>query len=435
MNAVVVVGHNGLMSASDERVRVEDALAISERWLHELDLGRLTAVRLADLELTQDVDVVAIGKASREMSGAVGAVLGERVRRRLIVCDEASVARDVVTSEVVVGDHPIPGDGSWRAGQRLISFLDDPTAAGCTLFLVSGGASSLCVVPVPPLSLEDLRGVWDAALGRGIDITALNQLRAATSAIAGGGVLRHVTTATSQSLILVDNVISGAEWVASGLTYDYAPTSDEVGGLLEHVGLVNTELGARLLRAFNRRERLMVVAPTSHHENTVLAEPSMMLEAAVGEANRLGYRVVNMGSRVHGDLPNVVAHWKKAMESEAHTVSPTAFVGVGEVTVRVRGSGVGGRCQEFAWLMADVLDRFNRRGAFVARASDGRDYVEGVGGAWVESSTKSRLIEAEVDWLDVAQRHDTFPALRTLGQLIEGGHSGWNLCDLYVVAW
>jgi glycerate 2-kinase len=424
------------MSAGDERVRVEDALAISERWLHELDLGRLTATRLADLGLAQDVDVdvVAIGKVSREMSSAVDAVLGERVRRRLIVCD-ASAARDVRASEVVVGEHPIPGDGSWRAGQRLISFLDDWTTVDCTLFLVSGGASSLCVVPVPPLSLEDLRGVWDAALERGIDITALNQLRAATSAIAGGGVLRHVTTATSRSLILVDNVISGAEWVASGLTYDYAPTSDEVAGLVEHVGLVNAELGARLLRAFNRRERLMVVAPTSLHENTVLAQPSMLLDAAVGEANRLGYRVVNMGSRVHGDLPDVVTHWAKVMEGEARTVSRTAFVGVGEVTVRVRGHGAGGRCQEFAWLMADVLDRFNRPGAFVARASDGRDYVEGVGGAWVEGSTKSRLIEVGIDWLDVARRHDTFPALRTLGQLIEGGHSGWNLCDLYVTTW
>jgi glycerate-2-kinase len=55
-----------------------------------------------------------------------------------------------------------------------------------------------------------------------------------------------------------------------------------------------------------------------------------------------------------------------------------------------------------------------------------------VGGAWAESSTKERLLAAGLDWSDVAQRHDTYPALSALGQLIEGGHTGWNLCDVYV---
>jgi glycerate-2-kinase len=37
-----------------------------------------------------------------------------------------------------------------------------------------------------------------------------------------------------------------------------------------------------------------------------------------------------------------------------------------------------------------------------------------------------------LDWSSVGRAHDTYPALRALGQLIEGGHTGWNLCDLYV---
>ena len=39
---------------------------------------------------------------------------------------------------------------------------------------------------------------------------------------------------------------------------------------------------------------------------------------------------------------------------------------------------------------------------------------------------------AGLDWLAVAQANDTHSALRALGQLLEGGHTGWNLCDLYV---
>src|SRR6202034_2991620 len=103
-------------------------LAISDRWLRELDLGQLTTARLTDLgRRNVDVDVVAIGKASREMSDAVDVALGARVRRRLIVCDHTSASVGTMASDTVVGDHPIPEEGSWRAGERLISFLDEST--------------------------------------------------------------------------------------------------------------------------------------------------------------------------------------------------------------------------------------------------------------------------------------------------------------------
>jgi hydroxypyruvate reductase len=109
-----------------------------------------------------------------------------------------------------------------------------------------------------------------------------------------------------------------------------------------------------------------------------------------------------------------------------------AVLGVGEVTVRVRGAGTGGRCQEFAWYMAKVLAELDRDATFVARASDGRDFVEGVGGAWVERSTMERALSSGVKLLAVAQANDSHSALHALGQLLEGGHTGWNLCDLYV---
>jgi glycerate 2-kinase len=98
----------------------------------------------------------------------------------------------------------------------------------------------------------------------------------------------------------------------------------------------------------------------------------------------------------------------------------------------VEGGGQGGRCQEFAWLMANELKDSPRPSVFVARASDGRDYIEGVGGAWVSESTMARVTELGLDWSSVARTHDTYPALRALGQLLEGGHTGWNLCDVYV---
>ena len=49
-----------------------DARAIATRWREEMDLGELTSALLAESGLRgTPVDLVAIGKASREMSAAV----------------------------------------------------------------------------------------------------------------------------------------------------------------------------------------------------------------------------------------------------------------------------------------------------------------------------------------------------------------------------
>jgi glycerate 2-kinase len=415
----------------DANVLVTDARAIAARWREEMDLGELTSALLSESGLREmTVDLVAIGKASREMSEAVVDALGTRVRRRITVCDEASARRSAMTSDVVVGEHPVPGEGSLRAGNAVLSFLDDPSDADATLFLVSGGASSLCVLPARPLSLDDLHTVWEAVLRSGADITTLNMIRAASSDLAGGAILRHVHTRRSSSFILVDNVVSGAQWVASALTYDFRPSEDQMIDLWDAIDLRDVGLRERLLEARRTRDALMGAPSPTRHVNLVLGEPAMMLGFAVLEAHHRGYQVLDMGASVTGDVSDVAAQWRATIDAAPD--GPVALVGVGEVTVKVSGEGEGGRSQEFAWLMAEVLAHSRRHGAFVAQASDGRDYVEDVAGAWVDGTTLAKTIARGIDWASIAESHDTYPALRSLGQLIDGEHTGWNLCDIYV---
>jgi len=407
---------------------LEDARAISSKWIEDLKLSSLIEDRLdAGAPIEGTVDLVAIGKASREMARAAQMVLGSRVRRTMVV-SEAGEESGTSEGRVLFGEHPIPGAGSLRAGTEVVTFLESDEYAESTLFLLSGGASSLCVLPAAPLTLDDLSEIWRASLRAGIDITTLNQIRATTSLVAGGAMLRYVRSARSKSLILVDNVVSGARWVASAMTYEYAPSREEVETLWGAID-VDLSLRARMLRAFEARAQLMAVRPGVEQENVVVGEPAMMLSSAIEEASRRGYRVINRGARVIDDVRAVAREWGEVTKNANER---TAVVGVGEVTVQLDGGGQGGRCQEFAWLMAKELSDSARPSAFLARASDGRDYVDGVGGAWVTESTLARIGELDIDWSGVARAHDTYPALRALGELLEGGHTGWNLCDLYV---
>ena len=406
-----------------------NAISIAGSWLVTLDLAALSAAALADVSEDR-VDIVALGKAAAEMTDAASVALGERVARRLIVSDGLHDPRE--DAVVVVGEHPVPGVGSLAAAQRLIAFLGEPTDAQLTLFLVSGGASSLCAWPADPLGLDGLALLWRAALAAGVDITTLNRLRAATSMIAGGAVLRSVTTARSRTLIMVDNVVSGAPWVASGFTYEYRVTPQEVADLLERVNVPPGPLAERVSAAAATRRAVMRVEPATHHDNLVVADPALLLDEARSRALELGYDVHSLGAAVQGDVEDAAARFGEVLTGLACRSGRHCVIGVGEVTVHVRGSGVGGRCQEFAWTMAPMLADLGRPASFVARTSDGRDYVEGVGGAWVDADTTRRVRAAGLDWATIKRENDSHRGLDALGQLIEGAHTGWNLCDLYV---
>lgn len=408
-----------------------DAVALSNEWMAQVDLERLMADRVTTLD-EGDVDVVAVGKAALEMARATRQALGPRIRREFIVVDTPSADTAGWGPNVWVGEHPLPGVASLAAGERLVEFLQQATPAQNTLFLVSGGASSLCVCPAPPLTLEDLAAVWKVALMAGLDITALNQLRASTSMISGGAVLRHVRTPSSLTLVMVDNVISGAPWVGSGLTYEFSPSRAEFDGRLDGLGLADSPFSARMLEAFERRRRWMAQPVTSHHRNQVVAEPALMLELTMAAAERRGYRVISMGAAMSGDVVAMTREWAQTLEEEVGRGDRVCVVGAGEATVQVSDGGEGGRCQEFAWRMAGELARLERDAVFIARSSDGRDYVEGIGGAWSDSRSLIRCGDAGLDWAALADHHDTLPGLRALGQLLDGGHTGWNLCDLYL---
>jgi glycerate-2-kinase len=413
---------------------LNDALAISDAWSNELNLRDLLEQQLrASGVLERVVDVVAVGKAAREMASALHEVLGERVQRQLIIVDEGPAFSLLSDVEFVIGDHPLPGLGSLMAGERLVEFLENPTMAECTIFLVSGGASSLCALPESPVTLDDLHELFKAVLASGADITTLNQLRAASSRIAGGAILRSVRTPRSLALIMVDNVVSGERWVASGLTFDYTPTRGKVATLLELVGRGTGRLAEKILEASERRGAVMSEPVQTVHENRVIAAPFQVLSAAAKEATRRGYRVIEVGGSLHGDVEDVVAFMAQHLSSETARWGPFCVVGVGEVTLRVRGSGTGGRCQDFAWRMAEVLDGDHRDVVALARATDGRDYLKGIAGGWVDATTLRRARERGINWSAVVEASDSFSALHDLGQLIAGGRTGWNLCDVYLV--
>jgi glycerate 2-kinase len=405
-----------------------DAIEIANAFSDDLDSDVIIGGPVRSAVGEAPVDIVAVGKTAREMTAAVRDA-GVRVRREFIVCDERSARQPPVDVNVHIGEHPVPGAGSLSAGTDLIEFLEQAPPTGVTVFLVSGGGSSVCCVPAPPVRGEDLVTVWHSALAAGWDIGTLNEVRTATSALAGGLVRRHVRTPRSLSFICVDNVVSGATGTASGLTFDSFGDETRIQNLIERSTLAATETAARLIEAISPRNgRLAHNAPP--HDNVVVADSTTLLSSARARAVALGYKVVELGATLSGDVREIASVIDSAISRADR--GRACVIGVGEATVRVVPGGRGGRCQQLALMLAGPLAERDRAVVAVARASDGCDYLPDVGGAWVDSTTVTKASAAGLDIADAIARCNAHSVLDALGQLIEGSVTGWNLCDLFV---
>jgi glycerate 2-kinase len=113
---------------------------------------------------------------------------------------------------------------------------------------------------------------------------------------------------------------------------------------------------------------------------------------------------------------------------------PLCVISSGETTVTVRGSGKGGRNQEFAFAMMPAL---NRLGVDVAAASIGTDGIDGptdAAGAIVDPSTFARAAAAGLPPPDTfLAANNTYPFFDALGDLIRTGPTCTNVGDLQVI--
>jgi glycerate-2-kinase len=111
---------------------------------------------------------------------------------------------------------------------------------------------------------------------------------------------------------------------------------------------------------------------------------------------------------------------------------PCCIVAGGETTVTVTGKGTGGRAQEFA--TAAALEIAGLAKVWVAAiGTDGTDGPTDAAGAVVDGDTVARAQRLQINLAGALKRHNTYPALKKLQQLIVTGPTGTNVNDLYLL--
>lgn len=390
--------------------------------------------KMYDLSRIDRVIAVGAGKASARMAQALEKVLGRRVEDGLVV---VKTGHTLPTRRIAIREagHPIPDRVGLHATHQLLHLVKHLGPRDLLFVLLSGGASSLLPAPVPGVTLTDKQRTTRLLLRSGATINEINVVRKHLSVIKGGG-LAASTRAAIVTLILSDVIGDDLGSIGSGPTVVDPSTFADAVEVLERYKIWRAVPVA--VRHYLDRGRKGIVPETLkpgsrrarsvHHQ--IIGTNRFMLHAVAHTAGMMGFRTILFPTAILGEA-RVAARQLTAIVQRI-VRRPCCVVAGGETTVTVTGKGKGGRAQEFAAAAACEIAGLPNTWV-VALGSDGTDGPTDVAGAIVSGETVARAKRSGVNLRSAVNRHDTYPALKTLGCHIQTGPTGTNVNDLYLL--
>ena len=391
-----------------------------------------------DLSGIDRVLVVGAGKASVPMAKKVEEILGDRVTGGHVAVPHGQ-GETLARVEVHEAGHPIPDAAGVDAGSAVLEAVEEADERTLVVCLISGGGSALLVCPAEGIELSDLSSTTEALMACGADIVQINALRKHLSAVKGGQLARVAAPAAVLTLILSDVVGDPLDVIASGPTVPDHTSFDDCLGIVERYGLGNQlapNVMARLEAgaAGQVPDTPEVGDPLFERVHNVLVGNNDQAVASAAEcAERLGYRPCVLSTRIEGETREAAkVHAAIALEAQRSgrpLEPPACIISGGETTVTIRGSGKGGRNQEFA--LAAGLELAGSRGILACSVgTDGIDGPTDAAGAWADGGTVERAARAGLDAVAHLENNDAYPFFRALDDLVITGPTDTNVMDL-----
>ena len=387
-----------------------------------------------DLARLRRLLVLGAGKAGASMARTVEGILGARVTEGFVVVkDGYGVAG--LRIEIAEAGHPVPDARGLAASARLLALAESATADDLVLVLVSGGGSALTPAPAPPVTLEEKQALTRLLLAGGATINELNAVRKHLSRFKGGLLARAAWPATVVTLVLSDVIDDPLDVIASGPTAPDPTTYADALAVLERRGVLDQAPGSVVDRLRAGAAGRLPETPKPGDRafervtHVIVGNNVLVVAAASAAASRLGYRAHVLTRSLQGEAREVA----RALVGRARALTaPACLIAGGETTVTVRGSGRGGRCQEFA--VAAALELREGEGMVVlAAGTDGTDGPTDAAGGLVDSGTVRRGRAAGHEAARALADNDTAAFLAATGDAVITGPTNTNLLDLYLV--
>ncbi len=394
-----------------------------------------------DLNKFDNIYVVGGGKAGASMAMAVEEVLDDLIAEGLVNVKYGYTAK-LKKIKINEADHPVPDEAGSRGAEEIVKLVENAGKNDLLICLISGGGSALLPLPVQGISLSEKQEVTKKLLACGASINEINAVRKHMSRIKGGQLARFSYPATLITLILSDVIGNFLDVIASGPTVPDSSTFGDVKEILEHYGIWNTipvtvknhfekGIGGNIPETPKAGEDIF-----SKTQNVIVGSNIQAVMAGAKKAREFGYHTMVLSSFIEGETKDVArvhaAIAKEILQTENPLSTPACIVSGGETTVTIRGSGKGGRNQEFCLAAAiDIADLDSV--VILCGGTDGTDGPTDAAGAICDGQTLKRALDKGIKAIDYLCDNNSYNFFKDLDDLLITGPTNTNVMDLRLI--
>ena len=386
-----------------------------------------------ELAAIKNIYVVGFGKASATMSQALESILGSKINGGCVITKYGhSVAQKTI--EIIEAGHPVPDENGIRGTKQILSMVKGAGKDDLVICLISGGGSALLADVPEGCTLEDLKLLNSLLLMSGANITEINCIRKHLSKVKGGLLSKAAYPARLVSLIISDVIGDPLDVIASGPTVPDPTTFSDAISILKKYN-IEDKIPNRLYQVLldgmkNKYSETLKGSDTEllNTKNLVIGSNILALGKAKEKAEEFGYSTRIVTNTLDGDVVEVA---KYIIESVKDANKNSCLLFAGEPTIKVTGTGLGGRNQHLALIMANLLKDMPGITILVA-GTDGTDGPTDATGAIVDAYTWKNASKLNLNMEKYICNNDAYHFFKQEGGLIITGPTQTNVMDLMI---
>ena len=301
----------------------------------------------------------------------------------------------------------------------------------------------MLVSPAEGISLKDKQVTTDLLLKSGASIEELNGVRKHLSRIKGGRLASIAYPATVITLILSDVIGDRLDVIASGPTVPDRSTFMDAVKVIEKYNLVKKLPNNVLSMLLDGIAGKLPDTPKAGEDCFKKGSPVIVgsirqaINAARNAANKLGFDTEIVTDKLQGEAREAavyLADLAKMVRSSRKGGKPMCLLSGGETTVNVKGSGKGGRNQEFALAFALEIEGVDGI-TMLSAGTDGTDGPTDATGAIVDGETIHFARKLGVNPEKYLENNDSYNFFKKIdeGHHLITGPTGTNVMDVQII--
>ncbi|MDO4323462.1 MAG: DUF4147 domain-containing protein [Lachnospiraceae bacterium] len=434
------------LQAADPYYNTRDIFRVEENLLYigseefQADGDPKPGAEAVDLRKIQHIYVVGAAKGIQRMAKAIEDVLGEMVTDGHVI-GKYGDSTDLNRIGITLAAHPTPDENCLEGCRKIVEIAEKVTENDLVITIIGNGGSSLLTYPSEGISIQEVKNFTHMMqIEKGVPTIELNVIRNHIDRLKGG----RLTRLFSKAKVICLDCVDANDFRMRGVHENWDILMHENRWLHNLPDETTFADAMEIIHKYEVEDRtpdsimkhLKKAAPedeTVHFEEFMTFDTRMFgitpasrdfMEAGKKKAEELGYRALTFAhveavqsTQAARIFSSVIKH---SLEMGEPFQAPVAlFIGE-EMVVEVGDSkGVGGRNQEYALMMATLIDGLDKVtvGAVDTDGTDGPGglKLEGapncLAGGIVDGTTMRYAAESRIDVKKALLSHSTSEAL------------------------